>query len=215
MKSKKVLYCGMADDVLSPLLLVPDLTHLYVIDEFDNAFARRISEKKSGTWETQKKDIKTMLSNGNDNDSHHLDIYREYKGTWPITKLEEPCTLLEETDSNKRWHLAFKYKGIKRELIYIHHTNFYSIWPSEINDISHVMSMGAVFIVEKNGEFKREEKDFLKMLAERTTTDCLYYDQYNLFDIQYNLYDHKKGYTTKTVRNTKIIISKLENELNR
>ena len=30
-----VLYLGMADDIMTPLLLVPELTNLYVIDQFD------------------------------------------------------------------------------------------------------------------------------------------------------------------------------------
>ena len=52
MKKENVLYCGMADDILTPLILVPNLTTLFVIDKFDSAFA------KNNTWEGQKEDIK-------------------------------------------------------------------------------------------------------------------------------------------------------------
>jgi hypothetical protein len=62
------------------------------------------------------------------------------------------------------------YKGIKRELNYFHHTNFISKWNKDISDISHVMSMGAVFPIS--------DKKLKKMLIERTTPDCKYYDEF-------------------------------------
>lgn len=203
----------MADDILSPILLVPDFTHLYVIDSFDSAFARQTHNNKSGTWESQKKDIKTILQNGNDEDSHHFDVYKYYNKSVPITKLEESCTLLEETDSNNRWTLTFRYKGIKRELIYFHHTNFYNQWPSEIKEISDLMSMGAVFMTDKDGLFQFEYKEFFDMLTERTIADCLYYELYNIWYVQHDMYKHKKQYKMADVRNTTIIISELQDEL--
>ncbi len=200
----------MADDILSPMLLVPDFKQLFVICLMDEAFS------KAGTWESQKQDIKQILEKGNDEFSHHREVYAYYNKIIPITKLDESCTILEETDSNNRWMLAFMYKGVRRELIYFHHTDYYLFkWPSEINNISHLMSMGAVFMTDKGGRVQNEYKEFFKFLEERTNTDCIYYDQYGMWDYEHNLYDYKKDYTTVNVRNQKIIINKFKYELNR
>lgn len=55
---KNVLYLGMADDIMSPLMLVPDLENLYVINLLAPAFS------PDGTWEGLKNDIKTILTDG-------------------------------------------------------------------------------------------------------------------------------------------------------
>jgi len=68
-----VLYCGMADDVLRPILLVPDFDKLFVIDGFDSAFA------KNRSWEGQKEDILEMLSRGDDELSHHREVELNYR----------------------------------------------------------------------------------------------------------------------------------------
>ena len=49
-----VLYLGMVYDIMAPLLLVPNLTTLFVIDIFDHHFS------KDGTWSGQKEDIKEI-----------------------------------------------------------------------------------------------------------------------------------------------------------
>jgi hypothetical protein len=154
----------MADDILHPLLLVPELTKLFVIDYFDSAFA------KNGTWEGQKKDILEILTSGNNKNSRHREVYSHYYKKVPIYYLDDPCKIIKQLDENKCWEVDFMYKGIKRELNYFHHTNFISKWNKDISDISHVMSMGAVFPIS--------DKKLKKMLIERTTPDCKYYDEF-------------------------------------
>ena len=44
-----VLYLGMADDIMSPLLLLPDISTIYVIDMFDRYYS------SDGTFNSQKK----------------------------------------------------------------------------------------------------------------------------------------------------------------
>ena len=96
----------MADDILMPLLLIPDLLILFVIDKFDIAFAR------CGTWEGQKEDIKQCLINGNNKSSMHREVYLEYQKTVPIYSIAAPCTILSETDDGNIWILEFEYMNM-------------------------------------------------------------------------------------------------------
>jgi len=99
----KVLYCGMADDILMPLLLIPDLLTLFVIDKFDLAFARH------ETWEGQKGDIIQILVDGNNKSSWHREEYLAYKKTASIYSIDAPCTILSKTDDGNIWTLEFEY----------------------------------------------------------------------------------------------------------
>lgn len=209
MKKTNVLYCGMADDVLSPLLLVPDFDTLYSICLFDSAFAMKQS------WDGQKEDIKRQLTDGHDDESHHMQVYRHYHTNWPVTKLVEPCKILKEEDKNGKWMLIFSYLGKERSLIYFHHKNFYSEWPSEIQHVNHLMSMGAVFMREKDGSTVKNRK-FFKCISERCAKDCLYYELYNDYDEQYGFHSHKKDSRVVNVKhNSDIIINALKYELNK
>lgn len=193
----KILYCGMADDILSPLLLVPDFTHLYVIDSFDSAFAENC------TWEGQMQDIKNILLAGNDEKSHHRWVHLHYKKEWPVTSLDGPCKIISESLTDKCWTLSFVYNGVQRELIYFFRRNFYNIWPEEINNINHFMSMGAVCIRDKADQLV-EEPILFKILKERTVSNCLYYDHYNF------MYKSNKTAPIKIARNNEIIVLKFE-----
>lgn len=163
-----ILYCGMADDILTPLILVPNFTTLFVIDLFDSAFA------KGGNWEGQKQDILQCLTDGNNKKSHHMEVYLYYDKSTPTYYIDEPCVMLNEEDNGKIWRVKFTYKGILRELVYIHHTNFIANWHSEVNSISHLMCMGAEFPIEK--------RMLNKMIQERCDDDCKFYDQFAEFD---------------------------------
>ena len=164
MMENKVLYCGMADDILTPLILVPDLSKLFVIDYFDAAFA------KNGTWKGQKEDIKECLVSGSNEKSHHREVYLHYDKNTKIYSIDEPCTIINESDMNNCWTLTFKYKRKIRKLIYFHHTDFISYWDDDINEINHIMCIGA--------EFPILEELLNTMLHERTTKDCKFYDQF-------------------------------------
>ncbi len=162
----KVLYAGMADDILLPLLLIPTFNELFVICEFDIAFA------KNRSWKGQKDDIKQILFNGNNENSHHRDIYLLYYKDTPIFNLDEPCIIIDEKDIDNCWTLIFSYNNKIRKLIYYHHTNFLTEWDKSITDINHVLSVGAPFPID--------DKILNKMVKERCTLDCLYYDQFTV-----------------------------------
>jgi len=163
----KVLYCGMADDIITPMLLVPDFTKLYSICLLDEAFSR------DDTWEGQKEDMKQILLEGSDINSWHLEVYRKYHSKHPVTHLEDKSEILREEDNGKCWRLKFKYMGRVREIIYFHHTDFLKTWHFSIQDIAHVLSIGATFPI-RNAYLNN-------MLRTRTTADCKYYDQFLSF----------------------------------
>jgi len=171
MSKMNILYCGMADDILTPLLLVPNFDKLYVICIFDSAFAL------NGTFDGQKKDIINCLQNGNDKISKHAQVGKwaeERYGRKPQknTKIQEKCKILNQTDKKSCWKLTFSYCGKTKELIYFHHTDFIAEWNDEIKDIKHIMTMGAPFPYKKT--------QLLKMLKERCTKDCKIYDQFTI-----------------------------------
>lgn len=198
-KSVKVLYCGMADDIISPLQLVPNLTHLYVIDSFDVAFS------PDYTWDGQKEDILTTLKLGSDEKSHHRAVYMHYQKNVPINQLDEPCIITEEDDIDVTWRVKFTYKGINRELIYFHHRRFDDPWPTEIKDIQHLISIGATF--------PTADYTLRNMIINHCKNDALYYEQHNSFSEMHNLYEYKGLRKLIKARGSMIIISDLVFEL--
>jgi len=151
--SINVFYAGMADDIMSPLLLVPDLSRIYAIDAFDPAFC------KSNEWAGvggMKEDIMNILVRGDDFTSYSRGIYMSPCGgtdsaleDLDVHDLAGPSSILENHEENNRWYLKFVYQGIERELIYFHHRNFHDVWPEEIAEIEHVFTMGVPFVLKR------------------------------------------------------------------
>src|SRR4051812_46026329 len=115
-----VLYLGMAEDIMSPLLLVPDLEVIFVIDLFDEAYS---SDK---TFEGQKNDLKRTLLDGNDESSHVRIAYnRRAKWNHPLFRnvhvLPSTGEILSESDDGNVWRLTFRYCNRDIKLIFFHH----------------------------------------------------------------------------------------------
>ena len=183
---ENVLYCGMADDILTPLLLIPTLDNLFVIDYFDAAFA------KNANWDGQKNDIKECLACGSDIDSHHLNVMRYYDNRANSTKLNSLCTIISETDKNNCWELKFNYNNRSIQLFYFHHIDFLNHWNENIQDINHLITIGAYFPFENT--------NIQKMIKERCSNKCQYYDCATN--------SNKKTY--KNIRNTSIFKTNLK-----
>jgi len=164
-----VLYLGMADDIMSPLLLAPNLSKLYVISYFDRAYC------SGGTWESQMQDIRNYLTNGSDKGSRSYDIYTRKKRCKDYHYLEGQSTIISEEYDDTVWKIKFLYNGKERELIYYHHRDFLATWPEEITNISHIMGQGSVDTDVIN---KKEGLTFRKMFEERTTEVFYYYALY-------------------------------------
>jgi hypothetical protein len=169
------LYCGMADDILTPLLYVPDLDHLFAICLFDPAFAPADNQ----TWVGQKNDIKKALLEGTNDNCHHSAVYRKYIKDYRPTNLAGKSTIILEDESNGCWSLRFVYNGKPRTLTYYHDRDFRHPWPEDIQNISHLLSIGA--------PFPTNHPVIEAMLKERTLDDCLYYSQWESTDQNKNV----------------------------
>lgn len=135
----------MADDIMTPLLLVPNVTTIYVIDLFDSFFSSKF------TFESQKDDIRKVLANGSDEHTNRLKC---------------PSTFISDVDDGTTWRFQFQYGEQLINLVLYHHRNFLIEWPSEIQNISHVMMMGSFSC----NSFKENDcTTLLQMLETRTT----------------------------------------------
>jgi hypothetical protein len=162
-----VLYLGMGYDIISPLNLVPSLDIIYVIDLLDTRFYF------CNTLERQRNEMKYILTHGS-NDGSPLDLQnKEDNMSLDISYLNDgSATILSEEDSDTVWRLKFIYNGKERNLA-IFHQDYFNQWPIEVNNISHIMSMGALLITpEQTSTFR---KTVLKMLSERTSSSFYYY----------------------------------------
>src|SRR5271170_1516800 len=118
---RNVLMLGLHNNnVLLPLLLVPNLTQSYIIDKFDEA-----STSHDGTWHCQKEDIKKILLAGSDENAYFRDYVLIINNT-PIINLNSKCKLVDETEDIKKWTLNFIYEDVSRTLIF-YKTNLYTI----------------------------------------------------------------------------------------
>jgi hypothetical protein len=159
---KIVLYCGMADDIMAPLLLVPDVDIIYAIDYFDPAFS------PDGSIQGQTEEIKLILQRGNDKHTESRRIYEgEFRHDHRYSKMHrrlDKCNsyykdihylhgksmFIRDAEMDigcqrRRWELIFHYNGKTRILIYYRKVNFLNVWPDEIKDLTDIMTMGATF----------------------------------------------------------------------
>lgn len=155
----------MAYDIMTPLLLVPDLTTLYAIDLVDSKFTT------NNTWKSQKKEIRQILLDGNDKNTYTAKLRKECDRNDKIYHLKTKSIIIEDNDNENKWLLKFVYNGIERNLIYYHHRNYWVEWPSEIKDITNIMTMGAKYWSDDD----KVQEIFLKMLQTRTTYIYYFY----------------------------------------
>lgn len=182
---KNVLYLGMADDIFTPIILIPDFDTLFVVDSFDHAFAR------NNAWEGMKEDILEKLTRGDNKLSHHREVMLHYNKNVPITKLEHKCEIISHEDDGTCFRVKFNYNDKDREFIYFHSQNFYTEWNQEIQDISHMMTIGATFVFNNEDadvSYTRKWPEIFKptvqddeiciseMIRTRINKDCIYYD---------------------------------------
>ncbi len=147
------LYLGMATDILAPLLLVPDVDVIYVMNVLDKAFG--------GTWEEHKQHICTVLEQGNDTTKILLNIDNTKQSL------------------DAKWILEFIYNGKPRKLIYYYDFNFvYHVWPEEIRNIHHILWNGTytwdmlMTDYDHDGDYCPSIKT---IMAERMTSDAYLY----------------------------------------
>lgn len=178
----------MAEDILTPIQLVDDFSTIYVICMFDSAFTR------GETFENQQADIRQSLELGNDEFSHHREVYLKYDDVVQISRIDEPCSITKETNDPYCWSVDFSYKGIDRYLVYFHHMDFRTVWPYVISDISHLMAIGT--------PFPADSEILQQMVAERCNGDCLYYTGSNVLESDVKV--KSRGGTTISITGTEM-----------
>jgi hypothetical protein len=164
--TKRVLYLGMATDIISPFHLIPDFETLYVINMIDFTY---------GTKEEHKEEILSILEHGNDAHAEHIITYREsgvahhpeLKGI--IRSIDSPATDIHVLEEDEPWHITFTQNGIKRHLYYYFDLDFNHTWPSIITDIGHVIWIGA-----NDWELQRKEPEMIRMMETRTRAPYIY-----------------------------------------
>lgn len=175
-----VLYCGMANDIMLPLLLVPDLDNLFVLDLFDEAYSW------DGTYASQQDDIVNTLKLGNDSKSHTRFIMNKYKyekqtNFDPVinTKISDvhylngKSKILEDVRDGIVWTLKFIYLGKLRTMISYQRNFIKKVWPKEFINIKYLFVVGA-YSFDSFVEDKKPKK-FIKMLQTRMTTKFYFY----------------------------------------
>jgi len=174
-KEVNVVYLGMENDIMAPLLLVPDLTTLYIMQHLDSAFSRE------GTYDSLKADIKQTLIDGSDENSWGREISLEfYKG--PLTQennihyLKTKSTIINESDDGNVWRMEFLYDNIPRKLVFFKEYNFEEPWPEEIKNIKHILGLGAITLAFS---LEYESGELIQMFCERTISPWNYYEYFH------------------------------------
>jgi len=156
-----VLYLGMSGDIITPLLLFPDVITLYAI----NKISKRHSYNKDKTWEEYKDDMKRILLEGNDKNSwyYHNGYNESRKESNNIILLKTPCQIISESDDIERriWTLQFIYNGLPRFLIYYYECDFMHEWPKNIININRLLIINTPFMEVL---VDNEKDDYLKMI---------------------------------------------------
>lgn len=159
--AKRVLYLGMALDIMTPMLLIPDFRVIYTINKVDKA------PGYGGTIENIMEKIKLILTSG------------EYYqcNNWEHENLIPPCkcprhklnckSIITEDKYDKEsqiWRLKFIYNNTPRDLVYYFDYNFLDEWAPEINNIGHIITYGSWlfewFVTEEKGNTSILKKMF-------------------------------------------------------
>lgn len=138
-----ILYIGMADDIVSPLLLCPDFDTLFVIDGFDDAYS------EDGTFEGQKKYIVDSLIAGHSkyrmrSDGCDILYHPIYIGKATIVSNIDTNIIRDNKVVSGIWTLKFEWNGKIRTLIRYEMNACQEIWPVEITNINHIITIGSI-----------------------------------------------------------------------
>jgi len=142
-----VLYLGMADDIISLLLLAPNADTYFIIDTSDY-----LAYSDDATMEGLREKIRMILREGT-NRGTKLCRRRQNK---LVSLPDGPATLGQEVvvASQQRmqpkpdfieggeWRLEFEYGGKQRRLV-CYYSDFLHKWPAEVVQVAAIMGFGA------------------------------------------------------------------------
>jgi hypothetical protein len=197
------LYFGMATDIMTPLLLIPDVDNIYVMNKVDKCYGGSINgikrEIKYTLLQGKKKLEDVFTENGEDAYENEYivndpEFYEEVKidptnlGSHSLPHGQ--CQLLYDYYDKEtlRWELKFRYNNKVRKLIYYFDFDFCDSWPGEINTLQHLVFNGALSI-DNLSEPKYELT--VKMIEQRALQPTMYALAFNhpWFPVKYTLYN--------------------------
>lgn len=145
-----VLYLGMGDDIITPLLLQPDFDVLYVIDIF-------VGNNSIKTFEQMQQKIVDTLTTG-----------ITLEETYQSQEIGGKAIIISKEQSYKKWVLTFDFNGKIRKLIR-YEGDFYDTWPVEITEINHIIAINSANFDDLEGVYDRispEDKDSIPGVEE-------------------------------------------------
>lgn len=185
--TKNILYVGMMYDITTLLNLenMEEVDKIYVIDIVDINYGQFIEDEEN-SWNTLKLKIKNILINGEYYDKYEqINQYIKYGKSIILNESEE---FLQHTDNsdipeelynyydiylNKRiYKLNFLIEKINKKIELIFYAGFSSdeIWPTEINNISTIITCGSSFYYN--------EEITTQMIKEKCNLPFDYYQLY-------------------------------------
>lgn len=184
---RNVLYLGMANDILSPFCLIPDIENIYVIDLFDTFISpenSRNSQRKAIIDVLVKMgfDIinENLLASHKTDHSYYIKFFKDrIKFATPEESIEdyqyEIDLMKNEQSMEGEWTIMFKHpkQTVIRQLK-IFSSNFYTKWDDQITEITDVLGMGAI-TTDSILENKYRKILINRMLNERTKNQFTLY----------------------------------------
>ena len=187
-KKVNVLCIGLSEgcEIISHLMLIPELTTLYIIDNLLE-FAEGNENNIKLLLEEQKEEIRNILIAGNDESAdwrktplfgwydHDTDEEHELKTKdVPINYLKTKSEIVSDTDNGKVWRLKFIYDNVLRTIVYYHRKNYHDDWSSEIVNIKHIISSIPIWRCVYSIGIDNFN-NFIKMLETRTRSVWTFY----------------------------------------
>jgi len=197
-----VLYLGMEDDIMLPLLMVPDLDTIHCIGIPDPCYS------PTGLQEDQRDEIIGILTNGNDSMSRSRKVHMDSKDGNILQSIKRKRTDIHQLNGRsiilsdtrcpkclneghtkncnliKRTHgvdcmertVRCKYNNKNRRLI-VHYGDFLYEWPEEIKNITHIFGVGSFSTDSYQYNINNKNKQsFLKMIRTRTIDRFKFYE---------------------------------------
>lgn len=136
-----ILYLGMADDVLTPFILYPDLKTLFVLDLYMPGWDGSNSLEESQNW------VCKTIQDGNDRVSA-MNLIKAKKAVWKLTTFPNNTKTTNFQiirQDNEIFEITFDLNNISRR-IKIYYQSYYNDWPEDICGISTVLGIQSITI---------------------------------------------------------------------
>ena len=183
MKMTTVLYVGMLYDITSLLNLEPCVETIYVIDMVDLSYGSFV-ENEENSWITLKQRIKKILTDGYDKN------VKIKNGKSVITYendiVSDNNIINYYLNESHKWTIKFHFESdSKTEVSLIFYAGYSSenVWPSDIKNISSIMSIGSYFYCKIGCDpSDGYDENTHEMIKERCCLPFTFYTTVSIYD---------------------------------